>query len=166
MRAYAPRVSEDARSELHALARDLNHVARSEIEEEGEHAAMFFLRVEDGVEARLFSEEAARPVGDARGREIAEAVRATGSDAVVCVSEAWSAAQEAVPERGGAGDAPDARDVLLLAAIDRHGNSVAVETPVSRRPDGTLALGASEEYEDGYSLNFLSPVRAIWDEEG
>lgn len=124
---------------------------------------MFFLRVESGdVEAHLFSEAGERPVGEARGREIAEAVRATGADAVVCVSEAWSAAPEAVPEGGGAGDASDARDVLLVAAVDGHGNSVALETPVARLPDGAVELSDSEEYEGDYSLNFLDPVKAVW----
>jgi hypothetical protein len=92
----------DTLSELRDLGRHLNHVARSVIETDGEHAAMFFLRVEGGdVEAHLFSEAGERPVGEARGREIAEAVRSTGADAIVCVSEAWSAAAEAVPEGRG-----------------------------------------------------------------
>jgi hypothetical protein len=86
----------DTLSQLRDLGRHLNHVARSVIETDGEHAAMFFLRVEGGDVAQLFSEAGERPVGEARGREVAEAVRSTGADAVVCVSEAWSAAAEAV----------------------------------------------------------------------
>jgi hypothetical protein len=139
---------------------------RSVIEEDGEHAAMFFLRLKSGdVEPYLFSGMDDRPVGDARGREVAEAVRTTGADAVVCVSEASSAEPEAIPEDGSAGDVPDARDVLVVAAVDRSGNSVALETPVSRRPDGSVELGDSDEYERNYSLNFLSPVRVVWNTE-
>ena len=157
---------DDTLSELRSLTRDLNSVARSVIAEDGAHAAMFFLRVEGGeLAAHLFAEAVERRVGEARGREIAEAVRSTGADAVVCVSEAWSAAPEAVPEEDGVGDAPDAHDVLLVAAVDRHGNSVALETPVVRLPDGTVELGASEEYEGDYSLNFLEPVKAAWERD-
>jgi hypothetical protein len=157
-------VHDGAISRLQDLVRDLNQVARSVLEEDGEHAAMFFLHVHNTVETRLFSDTAGGPVGHARGREIVEAVRATGADAVVYVSQAWRAASEAVPVGGSARDAVNARDVLLVAGTDRYRNSLIVETPIFRRPDGTLRLGDGEEYEDDYVLNFLSPVQRIWDE--
>jgi hypothetical protein len=156
-------VSEDDRSQLVDLVQHLNRVARSVIEEDGEHAAMFFLLVGGGnLEAHLFSEATERPVGEARGREVAEAVEATGADAVVSVSEAWSAAADAVPADGGAGDAADARDVLLVAGIDRAGNTIVLETPVTRLADGSVELGDAEEHQAGYAINFLAPVRTIW----
>lgn len=55
--------------------------------------------------------------------------------------------------------------MLVVAAVDRSGNSAALETPVSRRPDGSVELGDSDEYEGNYSLNFLLPVRAVWNTE-
>jgi hypothetical protein len=144
------------------LARHLNSIARSVIEEDGEHAAMFFLRFDsDRVEAHPFS-EAERPVGDARAREMAHAVRASAANAIAFVSEAWSAPQESVPATGDAGDAPEAVDVLLLVALDREGNTVILETPFSHRPDGTVDLGDTQEHGIEYRVNVLDGVRSIW----
>ena len=124
---------------------------------------MFFLALPGGVvEHRLFSEAEERAVGDARGREIAEAVVAAGAEAVVCVSEAWSASAEAVAEGGRARDVPDAHDVLLVAALDRDGDAVAIETPVLRGTRGGLELGDSEEWSADYKLAFLDPVRVAF----
>jgi hypothetical protein len=156
------RMTERPRTELVELARDLNRTARSVIEEDGEHAAMFFLRFDDGdVEAHLF-DDAERPVGETRARVMAEAARSPGADAVAFVSEAWSARPEAIPDGGGAGDALDARDVLLLAAVDRRGNTLVLETPISRRADGTVELGDTEEYGEEYRVNVLDEVRNVW----
>jgi hypothetical protein len=154
-----------AEEALRGFARDINEIARSVVAEDGEHAAMFFLALPDGaVEHHLFLEERERPVGDARGREIADAVVATSARAVVCVSEAWSARPEAVPVGGGAGDAPEACDVLLVAGIDVDGDSVAIETPLRRTPEGGVEIGDSQEWGSDYRLAFLDPVRAAFQE--
>jgi hypothetical protein len=155
-------MTEDERAELVELARNLNRMARSVVEEEGEHAAMFFLRLASGeVEANVFS-DSERPVGEARAREMADAVRSRGAVAIAFVSEAWSARPEDVPKSGGAGDAADALDVLLVAAVDRLGNTVALETPLFRSPDRNIELGESKEYAGEYQLNVMDKVRAVW----
>ena len=123
---------------------------------------MFFLRLPSGdVQVSLFG-EAARPVGEARALEMAEAVRLSGADAVAFVSEAWSARPEAVPRHGDAGDALDAQDVLIVAAVDARGNSIALETPVQRQADGTVALGDTIDHADQATVSVFDDVRAIW----
>lgn len=154
-----------AQEALRDFALQINEIARSVVVEDGEHAAMFFLALPSGdIEHRLFSEAGERPVGDARGREIADAVGETGAEAVVCVSEAWRASAESVPVGAGAGDAPDARDVLLVTAMDRDGDAVAIETPLRRDPVGGVEVGDSQEWPGGHRLTFLDPVRAAFQE--
>jgi hypothetical protein len=148
-------------SELADIARHLNRVARSLVEEDGAHEPMYFLLVEGRVEPHLFG-PADRPVGEARAAELAEAVRATGADAVVVVSEAWAAPADAVPPGSGAGDAPGATDVLIVAGVDRAGNQVAFETALQRGTDGILELGETHEYDASYNLFVLDAVREVW----
>jgi hypothetical protein len=145
------------------FARHLNSVARSVLKEDGEHVAMFFLQLESGaIEVRQFEEAFERPVGGSRSLEMADAVRATNATSIAFVSEAWSAPEESVPDRGGAGDAPDAREILLLAALDRSGNTVSLETPITRLPDGALGLGETEEDVGESKVRVLDDVRVVW----
>jgi len=120
---------------------------------------MFFLRLPGGeLDVQLF-DDAERPVGAARGRQIAEAVRRTGADAVVAVSEGWSASQDAIPESGLAGDAEDARDVLVVAALDRSGDEVVLTTDLVRRADGAVEVGGTE---DGGQFFVFDELRNVW----
>lgn len=151
------------REALLAMARHLNGIARSVLEEDGEHVPMFFLRLEDGrVEVRQFEEAPERPVGQLRARELADAVRTSNATAIVMVSEAWSAPEDSIPDGGGAGDASDARDVLLLVALDCDGTTVTLETPIWRLADGALRLGDTDEQGSESQVYVLNEVRGVW----
>jgi hypothetical protein len=152
-------VSRPADSDLRVLVAELHAIALSVIRKEGEHAAMFFLRLPGGdLSVRLF-DDAERPVGGARAREMADAVRTTGADAVVAVSEAWSAAPERLAAGGLPGDAADATDVLLVAGVDRSGEMVLLTTGLLRKSDGSIEVGKTEE---GGRAFFMDEVRAAW----
>ena len=145
------------------MACHLNGIARSVLEEDGEHVPMFFLRFADGhVEVRQFEDASERPVGPRRAREMADAVRASNATAIVMVSEAWSAPEELIPDGGGAGDAADARDVLLLVALGSDGTTVTLVTPIRRLDDGALHLGETDEEGSESHAYVLDEVRRVW----
>jgi hypothetical protein len=156
-------VPEGQASEFVEFVRELNEIARSVIVEDGVHDAMYFLLLPDGsVSTKQFA-GVDRPVGDAYEQELAAAVTRTGADAVVFVSEAWSADPDTIPDGAGAGDAPGADNVLIVAAADRQGTEIVIETPVLSAPDGTVQLGQSEEYpDDEYRVRTLDAVRRSW----
>lgn len=150
------------RAALSELAERINSIAISTIEEDGTHAAMFFLRQPDGsVDARMF-ESTADPPGDARAQEMAEAVTASSADAVVFVSEAWRAHSASVPEGGRARDAEDADDILLVVALDRLGNQLVFETTLSRGDDAVRAV-ETETHGPDYVVHTLNRVRGVWE---
>jgi hypothetical protein len=149
------------RSALLKLARHLHGIALDMIREDGEHAAMYFLVTRGQIKPNQF-QRAERPVGESRAAEMAEAVKSCGADAIVMVSEAWSARKDSVPLGGGAGDAPDANDVLIVAAVDRLGNQVAVETDLQRLDDGTTSVGETREYGAEYDVAVFNAVRRVW----
>jgi hypothetical protein len=150
------------RSALLKLARHLHGIALDVIREDGEHAAMYFLVTRGQIEPNQFQRAERRPVGESRSAEMAEAVKSSGADAIVMVSEAWSARKDSVPLGGGAGDAPDATDVLIVAAVDRLGNHVAVETDLQRLDDGTTSVGEIREYGADYDVAVFNAVRRVW----
>jgi hypothetical protein len=156
-------VPESQASEFVEFVRELNEIARSVMVEDGAHDAMYFLLLPDGsVSAKRFA-AADRPVGDAYEQELVAAVTRTGADAVVFVSEAWSADPDTIPDGAGAGDAPGPDDVLIVAAVDRHGTEIVIETALISAPDGTVQLGESEEYaDDEYRVRTLDAVRRSW----
>lgn len=159
-------MAESNRAGLADLVQALNDIARAAMEEDGEHAAMYFLghAGDGGVESRLFEEEddPSASVGSARARQMAEAVRSTGADAVVIVSEAWSTKLEEIPPGGRVRDAAEPQDVLLVAGIDRSGETIALESPVSHEASGALRLGPTSPGDEGYQVNVFDEVRAVW----
>ena len=121
----------------------LNNQSRRTIVEDGVHAAMFFLVGADGrVAAEAFDADETRPVMERRSRELGDAVARTGAVLAAIVSEAWSAPAATVPVGHGVDDSPEARDVLIVAAMD-GAHYVAFETPVNRAADGAVTLGES-----------------------
>ena len=156
---YGSGVAKSGAADLRELAAKLHAIAVSVIRSDGEHAPMFFLRLPSGeMDVQLF-DEGERPVGPGRARQIAEAVRRTGADAVVAVSEGWSASQDAIPEGGLPGDARDARDVLVVAAVDRSGDEVMLTTDLLRRPDDSVEVGETEE---GGQFFVFDELRRVW----
>jgi hypothetical protein len=154
-----------AESELTNLAQELNRIARSVMEADGEHVAMYFLGYTDGrpVESSTFEDETPdESVGAARGRQIAKAVESAGADAVVMVTEAWSVRPEKIPDGGRVRDAAEARDVLLVAGIDRSGVTIAFKTPVFRDANGVTLLGETGHGDSGYEVSTFDDVRAVW----
>lgn len=156
----------DPTASAREFARFLNDQARSLMVEDGEHASMFFLLLPDGrVEVDQF-DEVDRPVGDSRAQQLVDSARKVRAEAVAFISEAWSAPADAVPEGFGAGDSTEASDVLVVAAADRGGGYISIETPVFFAADNTVALGDSAEHEDSsYQVRILDEVRAMWSRE-
>jgi len=158
-------VAESNKSGLASFVEGLNEIARAVMEEDGEHVAMYFLGHADdgGVHSCLFEEEdQSDSVGSVRARQLAEAVRSSDADAVVIVSEAWSALAEDVPSGGRVRNALEPQDVLLVAGIDRSGETIALETPVFRDADGVVRLGPTSPGGGGYQVNTFDDVRAVW----
>lgn len=123
---------------------------------------MLFLRQPDG-EVQLHEFEATRdPPSEAREREIADAVSASAADAVVLVSEAWAARPDSVPEGGRARDAHDAEDVLLVAALDRWGNQVVLESLVAKTADGAVRVVPRVAFGEEYVVHTFYAVRSAW----
>jgi hypothetical protein len=143
---------------LRELVEELNSVALSIVKKDGEHAAMFFVRLPSGDLKVTVFDDAERPVGEARARQMAEAVRRTDADAVVFVSEAWTADPTTIPQGGRAGDAPDPDDVLLVAGVDRSGAEFSLATQLHKR-DGAVDVGQAEE---GSRVFLFDDVRAAW----
>lgn len=140
-------------------------MARSILEEDGEHAAMYFLAYADGrpVESSVFEEEHPEDsVGPVRARQMAEAVRSTGADALVLISEAWGAEADAVPVGGRIRDAATTEDVLLVAGIERGGETITLETPIFRDASGTVTLGESRQAAGDYHVATFDDARAVW----
>ncbi len=139
-------------------------MARSVLERDGEHVAMYFVAHADGrVAVCMFDEEDPDDsVGASRARQLADAVEDADADAVVVVSEAWSAGAEDVPVGGRVRDASQAEDVLLLVGADRSGETVLLETPIYRAVDGAIRLGATITGADDWEISTLGDVRAVW----
>lgn len=134
---------------LAEFAEWLNKTAVETISQDGRHSGMFFVLTRDGrAEPRLFS-AADRPVAERWGREIADAAVSIDAEGVAFVAEGSVALTED-------------RDLLLVAAIDRAGQTVVFETPISRRADGTVEPGESRRYSSGYHVAVFDAVRAAW----
>jgi hypothetical protein len=58
-------------------------------------------------------------------------------------------------------DASDKRDLLLVAGIDRTGETIVCETELSRA-SSRVRLAASREYSSGYETAIFDDVRAVW----
>jgi hypothetical protein len=122
--------------ELIALVRRINDLAVEQVEADGEHAAMYFLRTPDGgVRPRLFR----RPE---RSDELARAAGASSADAVVIVAETTT-------------------DSLLVAGLDRRGHQLVLETKLERRDDGTVKALATTA--DELVVPTLDGVRGVWE---
>lgn len=133
-------------------------MAVTTIRTDGDHAAMFFLLMPDGrVQPELFL-PGARPVGEQRKRELANAVASSDAEAVAFVSEAWATRREDVPVV----DARETRDLLLVAAIDRSGETAVFETPIPRDEGGEVEPGESREYGSEYQVALFDGVREAW----
>jgi len=157
---YGSDVPQSGASDLRELVAEPHAIVLSVIRKDGEHAPMFFLRMPDGaVKVEEFDDAFERPVGEARMRQVAGAIRRTGADAVVVVSEAWSSSQDAIPRGGLPGDARDARDVLVVAALDRSGGEVLLMTDLRRRADGSVEIG---ETEQGGRAVMFDELRNAW----
>ena len=64
-------MSDTALLDLRGIAQHVNRVARSVLEEEGEHPAMYFLPAgSDELQGYVFVDTETRPVGEARGLEL------------------------------------------------------------------------------------------------
>ena len=70
------------------------------------------------------------------------------------VAEAWAASGPSVPGGGRARDSAGARDMLLVAALDRSGNQAVFETTISRRRFRAPVLERSR----AHCNNFRVPV--------
>jgi hypothetical protein len=144
------------------FAERLNDRARTTLVEDGEHVAMFFLLGAAGrTSPRLFPFDEQRPVLARRAAALSEAVASTGAVAAAFISEAWVAPSGSVATGHDAGDSPEARDVLIVAAMDAEAY-VAFETPVSRSPDGSIALGASTTRGPGDEAEVFRGAWAHW----
>jgi len=153
----------DPEDRLDRFASWINDRARHVLLEDGGHAAMFLLMTPDGaVHVERFGGARERPVGAFRARTMAEAVRRTSADAIALISEAWSAPEDSVPAGGGAGDSTRARDILLVAAIDRSGGQIVFETAIHRGADDSIEIGDSRRFATGYDLGIFDEVRAVW----
>lgn len=159
-------MAESNRSALADLVEALTDIARTVIEEDGHHVAMYFLghAGDGGVESCVFEEEddPSASVGSARARQMADAVRSSGAEAVVIVSEAWSAKLDEVPPEGRVREASAPQDVLLVAGIDRSGETLALETAVFHEANGAVRLGPTRPGGEGYQVNVFDEVRAVW----
>jgi hypothetical protein len=149
-------------ADLSALATRINEIARPILKQDGQCPAMLFLR-EPGGNVQLHELEA---IGDqpsaTREREIADAVSALAADAVVLVSEAWGAQPDNVPQGGRARDADDVEDVLLVAALDRWGNQVVLESRVARTADGAVRVVPRRTFGGEYVVRTFDAVRSAW----
>lgn len=87
-----------ADSGLRDLVKKIHAIALGIVQQDGEHAAMFFLRLPTGeLETTLF-DDVDRPIGDARSSQLARAVRTRRADALVVVSEGWAAEPGTIPK--------------------------------------------------------------------
>ena len=153
----------DPADRLDRFAVWINDRARHVLLEDGGHAAMFLLMKQDGgVDVERFQDEPERPVGRFRARAMADAVRRTNADAIALISEAWSAPEDSMPEGRGAGDSTSARDILLVAAIDRNGRQIVFETAIHRGTGDSIDIDDSRRFGPDYSLGVFDEVRAIW----
>lgn len=148
---------ETTQADLRQFAARLNEMATATLKQDGEHAAMFFLRSENGeVEPRLFASD------DRRGADLALAVRNADSVAVGVVAEAWAASEAEIPEGGRASEAVGHREILLVAALDRHGNQVAFETTVFRRRFRQPLVEESHERDSSFRVATFDETRELW----
>ncbi len=78
------------------------------------------------------------------------------------MSEAWASHADSIPLGGAAGDAPDRTDVLMVAAVDRLGNRVALETDIQHLGADTTRIGETREYGAEYEVGVFDAVRRVW----
>jgi hypothetical protein len=148
---------ETTQAELRQFAAGLNEMATATLKQDGEHAAMFFMRSESGeVEPRLFESD------DQRGADLALAVSSADAAAVGIVDEAWAASESEIPEGGRASDAASRREILLVAALDREGNQAAFETTVIRRRSRQPVLEETLERGSGFRVATFDETRELW----
>jgi hypothetical protein len=148
---------ETTQADLRKFAAGLNEMAVATLKQDGEHAAMFFLRSESGeVDPRLFESD------DRRGADLALAVSNADAAAVGVVAEAWAASESEIPEGGRASEAASPREILLVAALDRHGNQVAFETGVIRRRFRQSVLEETSERDSSLRIATFDETRELW----
>ncbi len=139
------------------FASHLTQMAIASLKQDGEHAAMFFLRFENGqVEPRLFESD------QRRGRDLMLAIENSGATAVGVVAEAWAASASTVPDGGRVRDSADTRDILLVAALDRNGNQTVFETTVIRRRFRGPLFEQSREHGRGFRVAVFDEIRELW----
>lgn len=148
---------ESANGTLRAFAAQLNEMAIATLKQDGEHAAMLFLRSDSGeVEPRLFGSD------QHRGRILAQAAADARAGVVGVIAEAWTASEATVPDGARVRDSPDRRDILLVAALDRCGNQVVFETPVTRRRFRQPSVAESRERDRTFHFAIFDETRQLW----
>ena len=151
------RAVEAAESTLRDFATQLNEMAIATLKQDGEHAAMFVLRSESGeVQPCLFGSD------EHRGRILAQAAADASATVVGVIAEAWTAPSSAVPDGPRVRDSPDRRDILLVAALDRAGDQVVLETAVTRRRFRQTAVDETSDRDRAVHFAIFDETRELW----
>jgi hypothetical protein len=144
-------------STLRDFATQLNETAIATLKQDGEHAAMFFLRSESGeVQPFLFGTD------EHRGRILSQAAADASATVVGVIAEAWTAPGSAVPDGGRVRESADRRDILLVAALDRGGDQIVLETPVIRRRFRQTDVEKTSERDRAFHFAIFDETRELW----
>lgn len=96
-------------------------------------------------------------------RDLASTMERIGADAVIMVSEAWSAPFDPANPYRGAADAPSRQEGLMLAGATIQGEAYCFMAPFFRK-DGDISFG-DEAVVDAKNMNAIQPILAMWEKQ-
>ena len=100
-------------------------------------------------------------------RTVAQFVESKGCDAIVEVSEVWSAPAESVPnlDPNRIQDSKARQELLYVIVVTREGMSRRYLTPFTKGPFGGIKLGDTDQ-ADGEFPTYLRPILEVWKRQG
>lgn len=133
---------------LEDLAIWINGRARDLVLQQGTHDTTVLLRLPDGsVQTKIVGGDGGTLADVVQA--VADEADAVDADAVVVVAEWWSAANPT----------QDPGEVLLVSGVDRAGEAITLETPLTRHPD---RREAGETARTDVQTVLLDEVRRRW----
>lgn len=96
-------------------------------------------------------------------RDLASKMERIGADAVIIISEAWSAPFDPSNPYRGAADAPSRQEGLMLAGATMQGEAYCFIAPFFKT-DGNISFG-DQSVVDAKNMNAIQPILAMWEKQ-
>lgn len=133
------------------LKRDGYHIHLAMLFVQGELAKLIEIRNEDQADKYITT------------RDLASKIERIGGDAVIIISEAWSALFDPDNPYRGAGDMPDRREILMLIGVTKKNENYCFSVPILR--EGDAILFGKQSVADATNVNLIQPILSVWERQ-